>query len=58
MDKLNPFGTHYMYLIQEEDALLTRHDAALFELSKNVSFIEETLFYTVDDSDTHPDGFI
>lgn len=27
---------------------MTRHDAALFKLSKNVSFIEETLFYTDD----------
>jgi spore germination protein KA len=48
MDKLNPFDTHYAYLIQKGGALLAGHDAASVELSRNVSFIEQALFYTDD----------
>ncbi|WCM59517.1 hypothetical protein [Paenibacillus polymyxa] len=44
MDKLNPFDTHYAYLIQKGGALLAGHDAASVELSRNVSIIEQALF--------------
>ncbi|WP_262384580.1 spore germination protein [Paenibacillus terrae] len=48
MDKSNPFGTHYAYLIPKEGVFLTGHNAAPFELNKNISFIEQALFYTDD----------